>query len=153
MPEAHLTRLGYDVLHVVRRAHGGRGELRYVLAPARLLHLSHRLGVPAAQLHREAARRAIPARLPSRERHLGVVLCEPAPFAQVRGRVPATEGRFVLDIFFDFKVTPGPPLFSMTIQLRNPFPCPVTFVTGQRLLKQSFPDLASHICTVGSETP
>ena len=33
---------------------------------------------------------------------------------------------------------PGLPLFSLTIQLRNPFPCPVTFVSGQRLLKQSF---------------
>ena len=47
---------------------------------------------------------------------------------------------------------PGPPLFSLTVRLRNPFPCPVTFFTGQRLLKQSFPDSASRLCTVGSAT-
>ena len=57
-------------------------------------------------------------------------------------------------IFFCFALTviPGPPRFSLTIQLRNPFPCPVTFVTGQRLLNQSFPDSASRLCTVGSAT-
>ena len=44
-------------------------------------------------------------------------------------------------LFFSaLTVIPGPPLFSLTIQFRNPFPCPVTFVAGQRLLKQSFPD-------------
>ena len=43
--------------------------------------------------------------------------------------------------FFFFTVIPGPPLFSLTIRLRNPYPCPaVTFVTDQRMLKQSFPD-------------
>ena len=33
-----------------------------------------------------------------------------------------------------FTVIPGPPLFSLTIQLCSLFPCPVIFVTGQRLL-------------------
>ena len=37
-------------------------------------------------------------------------------------------------LFFALTVIPGPALFSLTIRLRNPFPCPVTFVTGQRLL-------------------
>ena len=41
---------------------------------------------------------------------------------------------FVL-FYFALKVLPGPPLFSLTIQLRSPSPRPVTFVTGQRLLK------------------
>ena len=54
--------------------------------------------------------------------------------------------------FLALTVIPGPPLFSLTIRLRNPFPCPVTFVTCQRLLKQSFPDSASRLCTVGSAT-
>ena len=58
----------------------------------------------------------------------------------------------VVILFFALAVIPGPPLFSLTTQLRNPFPCPVTFVTGLRLLKQSFPDSASRICTVGSKT-
>ena len=52
--------------------------------------------------------------------------------------------------FLALTVIPGPPLFSLTIRLRNPFPGPVTFVTGQRLLKKSFPDSASRLCTVGS---
>ena len=47
---------------------------------------------------------------------------------------------------------PGPPHFSQTIQLGNPFPRPVTFVTGQRLLKQSLRNSASRLCTMGSAT-
>ena len=58
----------------------------------------------------------------------------------------------LFNLFFALMVIPGPPLFSLTIQLHNPFPCPVTSVTGQRLLKQSFPDSASRLCTVGSAT-
>ena len=40
---------------------------------------------------------------------------------------------------FALTVIPGPPLFSLTIRLPNLFPCPVTFVTGQRLLKAELP--------------
>ena len=57
-----------------------------------------------------------------------------------------------LFLFFSFTVIPGPPPFSLTMQLRIPFPCPVTYGTGQRLLKQSFPDSASRLCTAGSAT-
>ena len=59
---------------------------------------------------------------------------------------------FFLFSFFALTVIPGPALFSLTIRLRNPFLCLVTFVTGQRLLKHSFPDSASRLCTVGSAT-
>ena len=58
----------------------------------------------------------------------------------------------IFSCIFALTVIPSPPLFSLTTQLRNPLSCPVTFVTGQRLLKQSFPDSASRLCTLGSAT-
>ena len=43
-------------------------------------------------------------------------------------------GRGVVYIL-QITVIPGFPLFSLLIQRRHPFPCPATFVPGQRLLK------------------
>ena len=50
---------------------------------------------------------------------------------------------------FDGYSRPSPRLSDNPDSL---FPCPVTFVTGQRLLGQGFPDSAGRICTVGSAT-
>ena len=65
---------------------------------------------------------------------------------------PACIVHYFFKFYFASTVVPGPPLFSLTIQLRNQFPSPVTFVTGQRLLMQGFLDSASRTCTVGSAT-
>ena len=53
----------------------------------------------------------------------------------------------VVICFVALTVVPGPPLFSLASQLRDPFPCPVTFITGQRLFKQIIPGSASRLCT------
>ena len=86
-------------------------------------------------------------------RHLRVERHEEHPNRETqRASQSSKQPQTFFFVFFALMVIPGSPLFSLTIRLRNPFPCPGTFVTGQRLLKQSFPDSASRLCTVGSAT-
>ena len=52
---------------------------------------------------------------------------------QLTGTLTSHVSRFfIFSLFLQMTVVPGPPLFSLTIQRRHPFPCPATFVPGQR---------------------
>ena len=46
-------------------------------------------------------------------------------------------------LYFALTFTPGSPLFSLTIQLRYPFPCHATFVTGPKSVEAELPGIYS----------